>query len=185
MAAGKRKSKNVTKAVESRGAATADETPDGERSGGRNAPLALVTPDPAADPQSARFRQAREARRTELIEDYLELIAELIAEGGEARQVDIAGQLGVAQPTVAKMLKRLSDGGYIQQRPYRGVFLTAEGRRLAEESRQRHEIVEAFLIAIGVDPEIARRDAEGIEHHVSPETLAAFARLTVKRPVRT
>src|SRR3546814_8884840 len=70
------------------------------------------------------FRQAREARRTELVEDYVELIADLIDDGGEARQVDIAARLGVAQPTVAKSLKRLAEDGLIVQRPYRGVFLT-------------------------------------------------------------
>ncbi|MDX2309072.1 MAG: manganese-binding transcriptional regulator MntR [Hyphomicrobium sp.] len=133
-----------------------------------------------ADQQSESFRQARQARRTELVEDYVELVADLIDDGGEARQVDIANRLGVAQPTVAKMLKRLVEAGFIQQRPYRGVFLTASGRRLADESRERHMIVEGFLVAIGVSIETARRDAEGIEHHVSPETLAAFARIAAR-----
>lgn len=132
--------------------------------------------DPAE--QVASFRQAREARRTERLEDYVELIADLIDDGGEARQVDIAARLGVTQPTVAKMLKRLNEDGLVTQRPYRGVFLTAAGRALADESRKRHQIVEAFLRALGVSAETARRDAEGIEHHVSPETLAALAAVT-------
>jgi len=122
------------------------------------------------------FRQARRARRLELREDYLELIADLIDGQGEARQVEIAAALGVTQPTVAKMLKRLADGGLITQRPYRGVFLTDEGRDIAERSRERHRIVEAFLLALGVSAENAQIDAEGIEHHVSAETLRAFAR---------
>ncbi|AMB46786.1 manganese-binding transcriptional regulator MntR [Methylorubrum sp. Q1] len=122
------------------------------------------------------FRQAREARRLELVEDYVELIADLIGDGGEARQVDIAARLGVAQPTVAKMLKRLAEDGLVQQRPYRGVFLTPAGQALAEQSRERHRIVERFLRAVGVSAETARRDAEGIEHHVSAETLDAFRR---------
>ncbi|GBU16315.1 MULTISPECIES: manganese-binding transcriptional regulator MntR [unclassified Methylobacterium] len=122
------------------------------------------------------FRQAREARRLELVEDYVELIADLIGDGGEARQVDIAARLGVAQPTVAKMLKRLAEEGFVQQRPYRGVFLTPAGRVLAAQARERHRIVERFLIALGVSAETARRDAEGIEHHVSAETLDAFRR---------
>jgi len=121
------------------------------------------------------FRQVREARRVELVEDYVELISDLLADGGEARQVDIAARLGVAQPTVAKMLKRLVKGGWVIQRPYRGVFLTAEGEALAAASRERHQTVERFLIALGVDEATARRDAEGIEHHVSEATLAAFA----------
>jgi DtxR family manganese transport transcriptional regulator len=127
-----------------------------------------------ADAQVESFRQTRISRRTELVEDYVELIADLIADGGEARQVDIAQRLGVAQPTVAKMLKRLAAEGLIQQKPYRGVFLTAEGSELAERSRERHQIVESFLCALGVSPATARIDAEGIEHYVSTETLQAF-----------
>lgn len=128
--------------------------------------------------QVESFRQAREARRSELVEDYVELIDDLIEDGGEARQVDIAARLGVAQPTVAKMLKRLAEDGLVQQRPYRGVFLTPAGRELAAQSRERHRVVEQFLCALGVSPETARRDAEGIEHHVSGETLEAFRRFT-------
>lgn len=136
-------------------------------------------PPPAGDPDDAddrvaSFRQTRNNRRTELAEDYVELIAELMDAGGEARQVDIAQRLGVAQPTVAKMLKRLAADGLIQQRRYRGVFLTAAGRELADMSRERHQVVESFLCALGISPETARIDAEGIEHHVSAETLGAF-----------
>jgi DtxR family manganese transport transcriptional regulator len=126
------------------------------------------------------FRQARSNRRTELLEDYVELIADLIDHDGEARQVDIAQRLGVAQPTVAKMLKRLATEGLIQQRRYRGVFLTEEGKELARVSRERHQVVESFLCALGISPETARIDAEGIEHHVSAETLDAF-RVYLKR----
>ena len=121
------------------------------------------------------FRQVREARRLELVEDYVELISDLIADGGEARQVDIAERLGVAQPTVARMLQRLVRDGLVLQKPSRGAFLTDAGETLARASRTRHQTVEAFLVALGVPPDIARRDAEGIEHHVSPETLAVFA----------
>ncbi len=124
--------------------------------------------------QSAGFRENRKARRLEIVEDYVELIDDLLAAHGEARQVDIAERLGVAQPTVAKMLKRLTEDGLVSQQPYRGVFLTPAGQSLAAEARQRHRVVEAFLIALGVSAETARRDAEGIEHHVSAETLDAF-----------
>lgn len=120
------------------------------------------------------FRQVREAHRRELIDDYVELISDLIIEVGEARQVDMAARLGVSQPTVAKMLKRLASVGLIEMIPWRGVFLTPEGEKLAQESRERHQIVENFLLVLGVSPEIARRDAEGMEHHVSQETLDAF-----------
>ena len=120
------------------------------------------------------FRQVREAHRRELIDDYVELISDLIREVGEARQVDMAARLGVSQPTVAKMLKRLAGVGLIEQIPWRGVFLTPEGEKLAQETRERHQIVENFLLAIGVSQDTARRDAEGMEHHVSEETLERF-----------
>jgi len=107
----------------------------------------------------------------------VELIADLIDEGHEARQTDLAMRLGVSQPTVAKMLARLTAEGLVEHRPYRGIFLTDEGRQIAEESRARHQTVEAFLLSIGVSPEVARIDSEGIEHHVSAETLEAFRRI--------
>jgi len=81
------------------------------------------------------FRQVREAHRRELIDDYVELISDLIREVGEARQVDMAARLGVSQPTVAKMLKRLATVGLIEMIPWRGVFLTPEGEKLAQASR--------------------------------------------------
>lgn len=126
------------------------------------------------------FRQVREAHRRELIDDYVELISDLIREVGEARQVDMAARLGVSQPTVAKMLKRLASVGLIEMIPWRGVFLTPEGEKLAQESRERHQLVENFLLVLGVSPEIARRDAEGMEHHVSEETLLKFREFTLK-----
>ena len=136
-------------------------------------------PDPdglvATELQVESFRQAREARRAALVEDYVELIADLLDAGGEARQVDVAARLGVAQPTVAKMLKRLAEDGLVAQRPDRGTFLTPAGQALALRSRERHRVVEHFLLALGIAPAIARRDAEGLEHHVSEETLDAFA----------
>lgn len=147
-------------------------------------PAPPATPDAPvlldASIQVESFRQVREAHRLELIEDYVELISDLIAHEGEARQVDIAERLGVAQPTVAKMLKRLVREGYAAQRRYRGVFLTETGEALADASRRRHQTVEEFLLALGVPADIARRDSEGIEHHVSPETLAIFARFAEK-----
>jgi DtxR family manganese transport transcriptional regulator len=129
------------------------------------------------DQQAANFRHARRARSTEIAEDYVELIADLIASGGEARAVDIARRLGVSHATVIKTIGRLQRDGLVETKPYRAVFLTEEGRRIAEWSRRRHELVVRFLLAIGVSEEVARTDAEGLEHHVSAETLAAFERL--------
>lgn len=136
---------------------------------------------PDADVHSEGFRQTREARRSALAEDYVELISDLIEDGNEARQVDIAARLGVAQPTVAKMLARLTADGLVSRKPYRGVFLTPAGLKMAQESRERHQTVEAFLRSLGISAETARIDAEGIEHHVSAETLEAFRRSMAER----
>ena len=135
-------------------------------------PVAPVLPEPAK--QADHHRQVRAARQTEVMEDYVELIADLIDSTGEARSVDIAARLGVTTPTVARMIGRLKDAEWIEARPYRTIFLTEEGRKIAEASRRRHQIVVEFLTSIGVREEIARADAEGIEHHVSDETLVAF-----------
>lgn len=134
----------------------------------------------ATDLHVQGFRQARAARRTAVAEDYVELIADLIEVGGAARQVDIAARLGVAQPTVAKTLKRLAEEGFVAQTSCRGTILTPSGEDLARRSRARHKLVERFLLALGVEPAIARRDAEGLEHHVSDETLAAFGRFLTR-----
>lgn len=130
------------------------------------------------DAQASNHRQTRLARQTEIAEDYVELIADLIDTGGEARAVDIAKRLGVTHASVSKMVARLQDAGLVTTQPYRAIFLTDEGRRIAEASRRRHHIVVNFLLAVGVSEETAHADAEGIEHHVSEETLAAFERFT-------
>jgi DtxR family manganese transport transcriptional regulator len=126
--------------------------------------------------QSAPFRRTRSDHQTELVEDYLELIADLIDSKGEARSTEVALRLGVANATVAKMMRRLQDKGFISQEPYRAILLTAEGWAIADQGRRRHAIVENFLLTLGVSPETARIDSEGIEHHVSEETLRAMAR---------
>ena len=124
--------------------------------------------------QANGFESVRLAHQSEVVEDYVELIAELIHENGEARPVDIATRLGVAPPTVSKNRQRLKREGLITHVTYRAVFLTDNGRTLAEACWKRHRIVVAFLHALGVSNEIAEHDAEGIEHHVSEETLNAF-----------
>lgn len=124
----------------------------------------------------AAFRRTRADHQTELSEDYVELIADIIDERGEARGNDIALRLGVSNATVVKTLKRLQEAGLVTQEPYRPIFLTAEGRKLAVEGKRRHRIVEDFLLALGVSAETAHIDSEGMEHHVSEETLQAMAR---------
>lgn len=117
--------------------------------------------------------------------DYVELIADLIEETGEARGSDIARRLGVANPTVAKTLKRLLDAGLITQEPYRAIFLTAAGQEIAARSRRKHHIVKEFLLALGVEADTASIDSEGIEHHVSQETLRAMSEFLARREGET
>ena len=133
--------------------------------------------------RSAAFKRVRADHSAELAGDYVEMISDLIDERGEARCTDIAMRLGVANATVVKTLKRLTDQGLVTQEPYRAIFLTADGWKLAEDGKRKHQIVEAFLLALGVSAETARIDAEGIEHHVSGETLKAMARFVARSPV--
>lgn len=123
-------------------------------------------------------RQTRQAHNTELAEDYVEVIADLISTVGEARIVDIARRLGVTHVTVNKTVGRLRREGLVIAQPYRSIFLTPSGEALANACRERHQIVYAFLLSLGVSEKNAAVDAEGIEHHVSDETLRAFIRET-------
>ena len=129
-----------------------------------------------------RFEKVRREHRKETAEDYVELIAELIDSAGEARAVDLAARLGVSQPTVNKVITRLRRDGLVEGRPYRSIFLTDEGSRLAGEACRRHRVVVDFLLSLGISEEVARADAEGIEHHVSGETLEAFRRVSSRKP---
>ena len=125
-------------------------------------------------PLARNPRRTRQEHSEETAQDYVEMIAELIDATGEARVIDLARRLGVTHDTVSRTLQRLRRDGLITSLPYRAIFLTAAGKRLSEESRHRHEVVVKFLQAIGVPDAVAHSDAEGIEHHVSRETLAAF-----------
>ena len=127
---------------------------------------------------AAKFDRIRRAHQSEVAEDYVEMISDLIEETGEARTVDLAARFGVTSPTVNAIVRRLQRENLVETRPYRSIFLTEAGRALAESSRARHRIVRDFLVTIGVPETIAEEDAEGVEHHVSEETLAVFAQIT-------
>ncbi len=146
----------------------------------RNTRRDPLRPLPAAEDQAARFARQREADRTATAEDYVELIADLLREDGEARAVDLARRMGVSQATVTATIGRLQRDGLVETKPYRGLFLTADGQALATSAKARHELVVRFLIAVGLDRNTAEADAEGLEHHVSEAALAAFARFLVK-----
>lgn len=124
-----------------------------------------------------RFRSTRAAHRDETAEDYVEAIGQLIDEDGEARVRDLASMMGVSHVTVTRIISRLQSEGLVETEPYKPITLTVKGRRLATRVRQRHEVVLAFLLAIGVPPQQAEIDAEGIEHHVSDATIRAMKRV--------
>jgi DtxR family transcriptional regulator, manganese transport regulator len=146
-------------------------------------PLAARRADMPAEPtQARRFGKARTAQSAALLEDYVELISDLLASEGEARPTDIARRLGVSHATAIKTIGRLKREGLAVAKPYRGVFLTETGDSLAERVRTRHRLVVDVLKAIGVPAEAAEQDAEGIEHHVSDATLTAFGRFLQRKP---
>jgi len=126
---------------------------------------------------AAKFDRIRQAHQSEVAEDYVEMIAQLIAETGEARTVDLAARFGVTSPTVNAIIQRLQRENLVETRPYRSIFLTEAGETMARQAQERHQVVRDFLVTIGVPAPIAEEDAEGVEHHVSPETLAVFARI--------
>ena len=127
------------------------------------------------DNQSAdKFEKIRRAHQSEVAEDYVEMIADLIEETGEARAVDLAARFGVTSPTVNATIRRLQREGLVESKPYRSIFLTRAGTQLAKSSRDKHQVVRDFLIAIGVSRDVAEQDAEGVEHHVSEQTLSKF-----------
>jgi DtxR family manganese transport transcriptional regulator len=128
-----------------------------------------------------RFQRTRDDHSRENAEDYVELIETLIQETGEARAVDLAERLGVSHVTVSKTVQRLQREGYVTTQPYRSIFLTDKGRAVAAESRARHDLVLRFLMALGVTADVAETDSEGIEHHVSQETLQAMRRFLETR----
>ncbi len=126
------------------------------------------------------FKKVRDAHKTENTEDYLEIIADLLNTKGEARIVDIANKLDVAQATANKTIQRLQNQGFVKKEPYRSIFLTLKGQEVASVSKKRHIIVLTFLKNLGLDARTAEADAEGIEHHVSNKTLKKMEQFNKK-----
>ena len=130
--------------------------------------------------QYMSFKKVRDAHKTENTEDYLEIIADLLNTKGEARIVDIASKLDIAQATANKTIQRLQNQGFIKKEPYRSIFLTLKGQEVASVSKKRHIIVLTFLKNLGLDARTAEADAEGIEHHVSDKTLKKIEQFNKK-----
>lgn len=125
-----------------------------------------------------RYCRTRRDHATETAEDYVEAVDTITEQTGRCRVTDLAREFGVSHVTVTRIVSRLADEGWVRTEPYRPIELTRKGKQLAAKAKERHKIVLDFLVALGVPREVAAVDAEGIEHHVSPPTLARFREWT-------
>ena len=124
--------------------------------------------------RSEPFSHTRAQHATEMAEDYVEAVQELIESTGECRVKELAKHFNVSHVTVSRTVGRLQKDGLLETAPYKPITLTAKGKKLADRVKKRHEVVLDFLLALGVDKKTALIDSEGIEHHVSEKTLAAM-----------
>jgi len=120
------------------------------------------------------FSVTRAQHVLETAEDYTELVADLIIAEGEARIRDIAKRMEVSHVSALRTVRRLARDGYLNAAPHTPITLTEKGKELAQFSKKRHLLLIDFLRKIGVSPAVAEIDAEGIEHHISKETLRAL-----------
>lgn len=126
--------------------------------------------------RSAHNEKKENELRTDRMEDYLEVIYELIQQKGYATTADISKYLNVSSPSVTKMVKKLGENRYLVYEKYRGLSLTTEGIHIAKNMQEKHSLFVEFLKIIGVDDETAHIDAEGIEHHLHPQTIRKLER---------
>ena len=127
--------------------------------------------------KTARHQRTRDDHATEIAEDYVEAIYEICEQQSACRAVELARRFGVSAVTVNRTISRLQRDGYVETKPYAPIELTESGKKLAKVSKARHQVVYDFLIAMGLSKATAAIDSEGIEHHVSQDTLAAMKRI--------
>lgn len=140
--------------------------------------LGNETSQPGSWTQSAGpVRAAQAAASGQSMEDYLERIHELIEAKGYARPIEIASALGIKQSSVTKMMRRLHDNGFAIYEKHRGLTLTEAGEKVAIRIRRRHKTVSEFLRLLGVDEDSLQQDTEGMEHHISSQTIARLEEL--------
>lgn len=114
---------------------------------------------------------------TPSMEDHIEIIYSLIEQKGYARVSDIAEALSVLPSSVTKMVQKLDKDGYLIYERYRGLVLTPRGQKLGKRLLKRHDLLEQFLRLIGVDEDLIYKDVEGIEHHLSWNSINRIADL--------
>ncbi len=112
------------------------------------------------------------------MEDYLEVISELVELKGYASPTDISNYMDVSPPSVTKMLRRLDTDGYLEYTKYRGLKLTIKGMNIASDIRQKHSDLLDFFEIIGISGSVANKDVEGIEHHINPKTMKQIRKFT-------
>jgi Mn-dependent DtxR family transcriptional regulator len=115
--------------------------------------------------------------RSSAVEDYLEQILDLINTKGYARVADIAQGLKISQASVTNMVQRLDAEGLLKYEKYRGLVLTTAGETLARNIMRRHQLLTDFLRMLEIEEEVVYHDVEGMEHHISPQTLNAIEAL--------
>jgi Mn-dependent DtxR family transcriptional regulator len=126
------------------------------------------------DSRLSSIRGANNARRPDCsfrMEDYLEIIYELVQQKGYATLADVAEYLNVRPPSVTNMMQRLDQSGLLNYEKYRGIRLTERGMDIAKIIHDRHSVLSEFLKMIGVSEKIANEDAESMEHHLHPQTM--------------
>ena len=128
-----------------------------------------MTTTRSSSPQLFKTTQSRKS--IELLEDYVEAIDEILNTKGSVKNVDLCKYFGVSNATVSKNIKRLIKAKLVESEKYKNIFLTPHGKKLADQSNTRHEILFNFLTKLGVPRKIAEIDSEGMEHHISKETL--------------
>jgi Mn-dependent DtxR family transcriptional regulator len=114
---------------------------------------------------------------TPSMEDYLEMIYKLIEQKGYARVSDIAEALDLHPSSVTKMIQKLDQGKYLVYEKYRGLVLTSKGKKMGKRLVDRHYLLEQFLRLIGVSEDFVYQDVEGIEHHLSPDSIFCLENL--------
>ncbi|MDH4455823.1 MAG: transcriptional regulator MntR [Verrucomicrobiota bacterium] len=107
----------------------------------------------------------------------MEQIHNLIESKGYARVVDIAKNLEISQASVTNMIQKLDAEGFVVYERYRGVVLTEEGGKVGAEIARRHEVLTRLLASFGLDPQTVHEDVEGMEHHISRQTLEVLTLL--------
>ncbi len=115
--------------------------------------------------------ELEKSRSSTRMEDYLEIIAELVELKGYATTLDISRYMNVSAPSVTKMLQKLDEKGFLEYEKYHGINLTDKGIKIAEGIRQKHGILLEFFEILGVGYDTANQDTEGIEHHLNQKTI--------------